>query len=157
MRIAIRGLLAAFVVALAGCASAPSMDAMKADTANYQVPVAPREGRAMVYVVRPSSMGTLIRFNVFVDNEEAESEVGYTRGAQYIYFSVGPGSRKIMSKAENWSEVSFDVKAGDVVYLRQDVSMGLIMARNTISRMDDVTGKYYVKNLSLGTLLKEGR
>ena len=41
------------------------------------------------------TIGALIRFNVFVDNQEDASEVGCTRGNQYIYFQVPPGDRKI--------------------------------------------------------------
>ena len=32
--------------------------------------------------------------------------------------------------------------------------MGLIMARNTIFKLEDYQGKYHVKKLSLGTILK---
>jgi hypothetical protein len=32
--------------------------------------------------------------------------------------------------------------------------MGIIMARNTINKIDAVPGKYYVKTLDLGTIIK---
>lgn len=147
-------LLAMAALLLAGCATLPSTDQMKSAVATYQVPKLPEPGSAMVYVVRPSAMGTLIRFNVFLNDQESQSEVGYTRGNQYIYFTVPPGAHKIYSKAENWAETTLDVKAGDVVFLQQEVTMGLIMARNNLLRLEDLPGKYHVKNLEVGTLLK---
>lgn len=152
-RILLGTLLAVASVGLiSGCASLPSPEAMKAETANYTLPKLPDEGKAIVYVVRPSSVGALIRFNVFVDNQEDASEVGFTRGSQYIYFQVPPGERKIFSKAENWAETNLTVRAGDILFIQQEPSMGLIMARNSMFKLEDYQGKYQVKNLTLGTL-----
>jgi hypothetical protein len=142
---------------LAGCATVPSVDVMKSEIQAFNLPKLPKDGSAIVYVVRPSVMGSLIRFNVFVDNQEAKSEVGFTRGSQYIYFDVMPGKRKILSKAENWAETEVDVSAGDIIFIQQVPEMGLIMARNSIFRIDDVQGKYNVKTLTLGTIGKSDK
>ena len=149
--------LVAAVLVFAGCASLPSPEEMKAETANYQLPKAPEANKAMVYVVRPSALGTLVRFNVFVDDQEAASEMGYTRGSQYIYFHVIPGDHKIYSKAENWAETLVSVKAGDIVFIQQEPSMGLVMARNNLFKVEDYQGKYFVKTLDLGTILKNSK
>jgi hypothetical protein len=146
--------VALLLTLLGGCASLPSPEAMKAEAASFQLPKLPDSGKAMVYVVRPSGLGGLVRFNVFVDDQEAASEVGWTRGSQYIYFNVTPGMHKIYSKAENWAEANITVMPGDVVFIQQEPGMGLIMARNTITLVADYQGKYHVKNLTLGTLLK---
>lgn len=139
---------------ITGCASLPSPEVMKAETATYQLPKLPEQGKAIVYVVRPSSVGGLIRFNVFVDDQEASSEMGYTRGSQYIYFSLPPGEHKIYSKAENWAETLVSAKAGDIIFIQQDASMGIIMARNNIFKLEDYQGKYHVKTLTVGTIIK---
>lgn len=149
--------LAVAALALTGCASLPSPDAMRADIAGYQLPHQPPEGRAMVYVVRPSGLGTLIRFNVFVGDKEADSEMGYTRGSQYIWFSVPPGEHRIYSKAENWAEALINVKAGDVVFIHQEPQMGIVMARNTIRTIEPIEGTYQVKNLKPGTMHKNAK
>ena len=147
-------LLLVFLGAMSGCASLPSPEAMKAETATYQLPKLPESGKAIVYVVRPSGLGGLIRFNVFIDDQEAASEVGYTRSSQYIHFNLVPGEHKIYSKAENWAEVLVKADAGDIIYIQQEPSMGLIMARNSIFKLEDYQGKYHVKKLTLGTILK---
>jgi hypothetical protein len=147
-------LFAVAVAMLSGCASLPSPEEMKADIVTFQLPKLPEPNKAMVYVVRPTALGTLVRFNVFVDDQEAKSEMGYTRGNQYIYFNVAPGQRKILSKAENWAEVTLDAKAGDVFFIQQEPSMGFVMARNSLLKLEDYQGKYHVKRLNLGTILK---
>jgi len=142
------------LAALTGCANLPSMDVMKAETASFQLPKLPDEGKAMVYVVRPSMAGTVVRFNVFLDDQEAASEMGYNRGNQYIYFNVTPGTHKISSKAENWADTQISAAAGDVIFIQQEATMGIIMARNNISKIDEIPGKYHVKKLELGTIIK---
>jgi hypothetical protein len=139
---------------LTGCASLPSPEVMKTETATFQLPKQPDAGKALVYVVRPQGPGGLIRFNVFVDDQEAASEMGYTRGSQYIYFHVTPGDHKIYSKAENWAEAQISAKAGEIIFIQQDPSMGIVMARNSISRIEELQGKYFVKKLELGTIIK---
>lgn len=139
---------------LSGCASLPSPGEMREDVKSYQLPMLPVDGKAIVYVVRPSSMGTLVRFNVFVDDKQPESEMGYNRGGQYIYFNVAPGDHQILSKAENWAEVNVTAKGGDIIFIQQEASMGLIMARNSVFKLQAHEGKYHVKHLSLGTIIK---
>jgi hypothetical protein len=137
---------ALFLTLLTGCASLPSPDAMKAEVANFQLPKLPEAGKAIVYVVRPSPMGGLVRFNVFLDDQEAQSEMGHTRASQYIYFNVTPGDHKVYSKAENWAESLVAVKAGDVIFIEQQLSMGIIMARNSLLRLEEIPGKYTSRN-----------
>jgi hypothetical protein len=145
------------VTLLYGCASSPSMEKMQAEVAQYSLPKAATADKGLVYVVRPSNSGMMVRFNVFLDDKEAESEMGYNRGNQYIYFYVTPGSHVISSKAENWAEMPVTVKAGEVVYLKQEVEIGVMMARNSLKRLNDVEGRYLVKDAALGTITKESK
>lgn len=147
-------LLLFFALILQGCASLPSTEVMQSEAATFQLPKLPAPGKALVYVVRPSAIGALVRFNIFVDSKDDSSEVGYTRGGQYIYFGVTPGSHKIYSNAENWAEMTITAKPGEVIYLQQEPAFGIIMARNNIFKVEDHQGKYYVKTLSLGELIK---
>ncbi|HSD36690.1 MAG TPA: DUF2846 domain-containing protein [Rhodocyclaceae bacterium] len=154
----VRTFLAVTVIALVtGCASVPTPDEMKSQVAGFALPKLPESGKAIVYVVRPSGVGPLIRFNVFVDDQEDASEMGYTRGSQYIYFNLKPGKHKILSKAENWAEAEVDAKAGDIIFIQQDASMGFLMARNSVMSIPDYQGKYHVKSLVLGTIAKSDK
>ncbi|AKJ26775.1 DUF2846 domain-containing protein [Caldimonas brevitalea] len=152
---AIKAALAAVTFAvLSGCASLPSPEVMKAEAATFQLPKLPEEGKAIVYVVRPSILGTMIRFNVFVDDQEAASEMGFTRGSQYIYFNLKPGTHRIYSKAENWAETEVKANAGDIIFLQQEPAMGVMMARNNLFTLPEFEGKYHVKTLKVGTIHK---
>ena len=150
----IRLLVLCTLLSLVGCASIPPIDQMKKDIADYQLPKTPEQGKAMVYVVRPGITGGMIRFNVFVDNKNPESETGYTRASQYIYFNVSPGEHQILSKAENWAAANINVKPNEIIFLQQNAEMGIVMARNLIFQINDYEGKYHVKRLSLGTIKK---
>jgi hypothetical protein len=151
-------MLATAVVALfTGCANLPSPEQMKTEVAGFQLPKLPEAGKAIVYVVRPSPLGGLVRFNVFLNDQEAASEMGYTRGSQYIYFNVAPGNHKVFSKAENWAETLVSVKAGDIIFIQQDASMGVLMARNSLAQIEEVPGKYHVKTLTIGTIGKSDK
>lgn len=147
------GLVAGFL-AMTGCASLPTNEQMKAATVDYKLPKLPESDKAIVYIVRPSSLGGLIRFNVFVDDQETQSEMGYTRASQYIYFNLTPGDHKIYSKAENWAEMSVSAKANDIIFIQQEPTMGIVMARNNLFKIEDFQGKYHVKTLSVGTVKK---
>lgn len=135
------------LLTLSGCATLPSPEQMRAETASYNLPRLPESGKAIVYIVRPSGLGGLIRFNVFVDDQEPASEMGHTRASQYIYFMVMPGEHKIMSKAENWAETRVSANAGDIIFIQQEPAMGVF-------KVKDYEGKYHVKTLTLGTILK---
>ena len=140
---------------LGGCTTPlPPQAQMQRDIESHQLPLKPTAANSVVYVVRPSSLGTAVRFNVFLDDQDPASEMGYNRGGQYIYFSTTPGSHKIFSVAENTPELAFDIKAGEVIYIQQKVYPGIIMARNDLSILPATEGQWRVKTLSLGTIIK---
>lgn len=144
-----------FVLLLSSCASLPSPEEMKKATENYSLPKSANNEKALIYIVRPSGLGALVRFNVYLDDKEAASEMGYNRGGQYIHFYTTPGPHKILSLAENWAEVNINPKAGEILFIKQNPEMGIIMARNNIQSIEELEGKYHVKSLTLGTVIKE--
>ena len=146
--------IVAVSIAITGCATLPTPEEMQQVSAGFVLPQMPEEGKSIVYIVRPGSVGGLIRFKVFIDDREDESQVGHTRGNQYIYFNLEPGDHRILSKAENWSEVSMSANPGDIIFIRQDAQMGIFIARNSIYLIPEYEGKYHVKMLELGTIIK---
>lgn len=138
---------------ITGCAAkAPSSSNMQAELQGFELPQQPSADEGMVYVVRPEITGTLVRFNVFLNDQEDASEVGHTRGSQYIYFPVEPGQHTVYSKAENWASIDVDVAPGETVFIRQHAKMGLVMARNTLSLLNELEGEYFVKDTNPGTM-----
>ncbi len=147
--------LSTLLATLSSCAV--STEKMKKETANYNLPVKAQKDKALVYVVRPSNMGGLIKFNVFLDDKERDSEMGFNTGNKYIYFFVSPGKHKIFSKAENWADVEIDAKDNEQIFVKQNTSMGFIMARNSLEIVPELEGKYYVKNAKKGVVRKTER
>jgi hypothetical protein len=138
-----------------GCATTPKSELeMKADLAEFELPKLPENGRALVYIVRPTSLGILVDFNVYLDTKEPESKMGCTHGLQYIYFNLEPGEHLILSKAENWAEIVVSAAPGDILFIQQEVNMGFFVARNSLSILSDYEGKYHVKNCTLGKITK---
>lgn len=141
-----------------GCAGMPQPDEMKAQVAGYQLPRLPDEGKAIVYVVNPSTFAkhaskSGYMFPVYLDNHDPQSEVGATLGQQYTYFNVTPGEHKIFTKAGNWAEMNVSAKAGDIIFLQQEPYMGLTTLNIRLLKLEDYEGKYYVKNLPQGKII----
>jgi hypothetical protein len=153
-KIITKSLIIITLITLSSCVSLPSHEEMKAEIKGYSLPVLGKKDSALVYVMRPSGLGFIVRFNVFLDGKEDADEMGNNRGVSYIYFHVTPGQHKIFSKAENWAQVDINPKAGEVVFIKQNPEPGLLMARNNIEILDDVEAKYYLKKLSLGSVYK---
>lgn len=147
--------LIGFLIIFSGCATFPSREKMALEVSGYNLPKQSEANDALIYIVRPSSLGFIVRFNVFLDNKEDNSEMGYTRGSQYIYFYTNPGQHTIYSKAENWAEISVNVKAGETIFLKQSPAVGILFARNSIELLEDVEGKYNVKNTKIGTIIRD--
>ncbi len=143
-----------FVTLLSSCVTTISPEQMRKEVEGFKLPKSPDKNSAVVYVVRPSMVGTIVRFNVFLDNKEDSSEMGYNRGNEYIYFSVTPGEHRIFSKAENWDDIEFNAETGKAYFVKQTPGMGFIMARNSLSLLDENQGKYEVKNSKIGTIKK---
>jgi hypothetical protein len=152
------GILFFVFLVILGCASLPRPDEMKAQVANYQLPRLPDEGKAIVYVVNPSSFAkhaskSGYMFEVFLDNNDPQSEVGATMGQQYTYFNITPGEHKILSKAGNWAEIKVSAKAGDIIFIQQEPYMGFTTLNIKLLNLQDYEGKYYVKTLPQGRII----
>nr|WP_256679491.1 hypothetical protein [Pseudomonas sp. Fl4BN1] len=96
-------------------------------------------------------------FNVFLDGNESDLEMGYNHGERYIYFYIIHGRHEVNSKAKNWADMPVTVKAGEVIYLKQEVEVGVMIARNSLKVLSDVEGRYLVKDAVLGTIAKESK
>ncbi len=138
-----------------GCSpQIPSPESLNKQIANFQLPKLPEEGKAIVYIVRPARVwGGVIRFRVYVDLLTEKYKVGSTVGGQYIYFSIQPGKHLIFSKAENTSSINVDIIAGDIIFFKQEVNPGGFYARNSLVRIPEIEGKYYIKKLNQGRIL----
>lgn len=94
--------------------------------------------KAVVYVVRPQSWGTLIRMWAFVDDRL----IGVTKGKTYTYALVEPGEHLFWAKATlNVHGIKLTVEAGETYYLQQRVWGGLATAEVRLVRLDEASAQ----------------
>ncbi len=128
-----------------------SREQMLKDSQSYALPQQSKDNVGLVYVVRPNLSGTMVRFNLFVNDADVpEMEAGYTRGGQYIYFYIAPGTYTLYSVAENTAKGTITVEPNKIYYIEQIPSMGILFARNQLKLLDGIEGKYRLKNCEQG-------
>ena len=140
------------IIPFVSCVTGPSEQEMNEDIINFELPMMPSEGESLVYIVRPQSVGMLISFKVYIDEKSEEYYVGETKGSEYIYFPITPGNHEILSKAENLAKLEMQIEPGKVYFLEQIPKMGILVARNNLQIIQDINGKYWVKNLKPGKM-----
>ena len=108
---------------------------VEADSKAKQL-VAP-EGKAIVYIMRPGTLGFAVKFKVNCD----EKYIGATGGKRFIYTIQDVGKHKIVSYAENNEELEITFEANNTYYIEQIPKMGIMMARNKLSILSVKEGK----------------
>ncbi len=51
--------------------------------------------------------------------------------------------------------MTLNVKAGQVIYLKQETEMDVVIARTSLKALSDLEGRCLTKDASLGTIAKE--
>jgi hypothetical protein len=136
---------AAVIVAalgVTGCASVP-MASPEADRAAKAFTV--DSSKANLYIYRSESMGAAVKMPVLLDN----NSVGSTAAKTYIFRQVEPGSHQIVSNTENTATLTVDAKAGENIFVWQEVKMGAFSAGSALHRVDDAKGKAEVAKCKL--------
>lgn len=103
----------------------------------------PSSDRALVYFLRTTSMGALVYFWTFAD----EQFLGVTRGKSYFATELAPGQHILWSKAENISAVALTVEAGHTYYVVERVVPGFAKARVGLDVVDAATGEKSLKKI----------
>jgi hypothetical protein len=110
--------------------------------------------KALVYVVRPTSMGFAIKSFFFCD----DAIEGINRGSSYFFFHAAPGRRLFWSKSENVDALEQEVEGGKTYYLQQHVRIGGFRARTKLEVLDAAAGeKALAECAKHGTLTEAGR
>ena len=109
------------------------------------------EGKAVIYIVRPSSLGTLAGFKVFVDT----TYIGINNGNDFVYAFVDPGKHTVKSKGENEKTLEVTCEDGKSYYIEQLVQMGLVSARVKMILRDDKVGLEKLNKCKLSKKFKK--
>ena len=97
----------------------------------------PKADKALIYVVRPTSVGFAVKSWFFSDDRA----LGVNKGSSYFFADVDPGKRVFWSKSENVDAVELEVEAGKTYYLQQHVKVGGFKARTKLEVLDETAGK----------------
>ena len=137
-----RLILLALVLSAVGCASVPMGDP-SADRKLKEFEVAP--DKSGIYVYRNESFGAAARMEVMVNGES----IGRTAAKTYLFAEVEPGSYTITSEAENTSVLDVTVAPGTLVYVWQEVKMGIMSARSSLQQVSEEVGRKGVRESKL--------
>ena len=108
---------------------------------------------ALIYVVRPTSMGFAIKSFFFCDDDL----LGLNRGSSYFFAHVAPGKHVFWSKSENIDALELTVVAGKTYYLQQHVRMGGFRARTEVEVLGEAEGKAALEKCKKhGTVTEKG-
>ena len=114
----------------------------------------PDPGKALVYVVRPTSVGFGVKSFFFVDDAVA----GINKGSSWFSVQADPGKRLFWSKSENVDALELEVEAGKTYYIQQHVQIGGFTARTKLEVLDDAEGKSALAQCKKhGTMTEKGR
>lgn len=137
-------LLACAILAatLTGCATVPMGDAKQDAVLKTFTPKADKTG---VYIYRNEFIGAAIHMDVAVDGKP----IGQTVAKTYLYKEVEPGQHTITSTSENEHSIVIDAKPGTLMYIWQEVKMGVLYARTKLHQVSEAEGRSGVMETSL--------
>src|SRR5262245_30727253 len=127
---------------VSGCASVPMAPA--ADSARFKRLSAPPDV-AVVYLYRNESIGAAVRMDVSLDGRPW----GQTVAKSYMVWQVAPGSHRIVSSAENDTDLTIQTAPGRRYFVWQEVKMGLMYARSQLHQVRDSEGQAGVDECEL--------
>ena len=136
--------LLAVIFLIAGVSIAGTMETLQKLTEGYQLPAEPKEGNAMIYVVRPSSDLLAENLHIYHDNGTGETYKGAIKGSDYLYFEVPAGKHCVISESTNKKALCFKVDEKETVFVQQTLTADRTGEVEGMSVIDPLLGKYYL-------------
>lgn len=88
--------------------------------------------KAVVYFVRPSSLGFAINFSYF----DSTRLIGKFNGPAYIRYTCDPGQHLFWARSENRDFVEAELEAGKIYFIEAIVNMGAMKAAVNLEPVD---------------------
>lgn len=101
---------------------------------SQNIPPAP-EDKAVVYFLRPYSLGFAINFSYF----DGDQLVGRFKGNKYTRYECEPGTHLFWARSENRDFIEADVEAGKIYFIEAKPRMGGLKAAVFITPVDPKT------------------
>jgi hypothetical protein len=136
-----------FIAAILIATACSTTKTVTTNEVNKNKTLAIPEGKAIVYFVRPSMVGTIVPFKVSCN----DSLIGSTTGKKYLFVVLEPNTYKFVSEAENDAVLELKVESGKAYYNEQKPKMGLVMARNELILLNNTEGDQKLAKCSLSS------
>jgi len=130
-----------------GCATVPMESKEKSNYAKGFNP--PSDGKAGLYVYRPSGVGSALKKDIFVDNEC----LGESAPNVFFYKEIKAGEEHKISTESEFSpnDLMIQVKNGLNYFVKQYIKIGLFVGGANLEIVDEEKGKEAVSKLEMAT------
>lgn len=105
--------------------------------------VPPSEGKAVIYFVRTSGLGSLMNFRYF----DGEKYLGKFNGRSYLRYECDPGEHIFWIRAENTDVLKATLAAGKTYLVLTNASMGAFSAAARF-RIPNLTSEKQLKRIN---------
>jgi hypothetical protein len=131
------------VLILAGCATEVKTASPNAD--QRAKALKPPKGMALVYFVRPTSLGKPFATPVIVDGKH----LGSTCGWYFVYAFINPGKHIIKSKRDNTTEITVNFSAKNTYFIEMSMYPGIAKGMVKLAQIDAKTGRARLQECTL--------
>jgi hypothetical protein len=122
-------------MALAACVSAPEADPATERAAKAFAPI---PGKAQLYIVRPSSFGTAVLYQVAIDGRL----LGSLPGETFLLATLEPGSHVVsFTNATSQENTTLQLEPGKNYFLRVGMHPGSMSNRARTKLVDEQEGR----------------
>ena len=133
-----------------GCATMGTVKEMPADVDSRVKSMQPPSGKSLVYVVRPTWVGTMMGGYITANDEI----VGTTQGGIYVYAVLIPGEYKFkVTGHDNESEIVVKLEADTTYYIYQSVYPGFLKGLTELKLVNKEEGREALEKCTLGDKL----
>ena len=131
------GLLILSFTVLSGCASVP-MAKPDSDLQAKKFNAVP--GKSSLYIYRDEIIGSAIKIKITLNDKI----VGETAPKTYFNIITDPGQQKFTCTGETTRNFVFDTKPDQLYFIRQEMKMGILVARCSLYTVPEQQGKMAV-------------
>jgi len=101
------------------------------------------ENFSRIYVLRPSSFGSAVKMSIY----ENDKLVGKLGPKSYLKWDITEEEIRLYSKSENKDILTIKPVLGKTYYIKQQVKMGIVIARTGLVEITEEEAKEKLKKL----------
>ena len=95
----------------------------------------PLADKGVIYVYRKQLVGLLVGLDVMLDGKQ----IGQTRGLRFYRLELAPGTHVLAGDRKCPEPLTFQIAAGEVLYIEQELVMGLVKGSYRYRQVTDLS------------------